>query len=327
MPRKELYLGFDPTFIDINILPHKEENTELINELPPLGAHHVNTSLEFRPGGNGFNVSRTLASLGNRVTYVGASNRLFESLVAELQLPISIMPIVGASVNYTAILNFQKGEVQFNSIKGKLAPNHLNERIVRAYSSSLVKPISNVALNPTSIEWVTSLLLVISSVDHPLIYENIPYIEKLQKLRETTYEGIIFIDPCDISHFNRIHDFVRVLQALKMLEGEKWLSVNEYELRALIDSTKFSPAKLTEKINIPIILHTAQSVKVYGKKALSFDTKKLRNTVTFVGAGDCFNGGFLNAILKGNAVHDAIKFAIQCATHLIETGKYPTFKI
>ncbi|MHA1686953.1 MAG: PfkB family carbohydrate kinase [Candidatus Heimdallarchaeaceae archaeon] len=328
MTKQKLYLGFDPTFIDINILPFTTDYKELINQLPEFGNHHTTTNIEFRPGGNGFNVARTLASLGNNVHYIGPSNALFESLVKQLKLPINIIPIPGATVNYTAILNLRYGELQFNAVKGNLAPEHLNQEIVDAYNKSIIKPISNVALNINSIEWVSSLLLSLISKDDPLVYSSsATYQTKLRKIRETSVDGIIFIDPCDISHFSRIKDFIQILKTLKKLDADIWLSVNEYELKALLKVLNLSPTQLAEKMRFPIILHQASMVKLYGKDSVTLPTMKLAKTTTFVGAGDCFNGGFLHAYMNGNSIVDSLNFAIKCASFLIETGAYPNFVI
>ena len=141
-----IYGGFDLTFIDINIHPLDAKNT-LIDRLPPLGSHHVNTKIEFIPGGNGFNLCRTLASLGRKVTYVGATSIFFERLVSEHEIPLQIESIKDAKVNFTSILNLYDGEVQFNSVKNNLSPSHLTPELVSIYRNSKLKPVSNIALN------------------------------------------------------------------------------------------------------------------------------------------------------------------------------------
>ncbi|MHA2358575.1 MAG: PfkB family carbohydrate kinase, partial [Candidatus Heimdallarchaeaceae archaeon] len=51
---------------------------------------------------------------------------------------------------------------------------------------------------------------------------------------------------------------------------------------------------------------------------------KLEKQTTFVGAGDCFNGAFLHMIFDSVSIRDSLEFAVKCASHLIETGIYPT---
>ena len=83
-----IYGGFDLTFIDIDIQPIDSKTSNLIVDLPEIGSHHRDTRIEFRPGGNGFNLCRTLAHLGRKVTYVGPSSDLFESIVHTSNIPI-----------------------------------------------------------------------------------------------------------------------------------------------------------------------------------------------------------------------------------------------
>ena len=70
----KIYGGFDLSFIDIDVKPLDSKSHQLIEEFPPFGSHHANTEVSFFPGGNGFNLCRTLASLGREVTFVGPSS-------------------------------------------------------------------------------------------------------------------------------------------------------------------------------------------------------------------------------------------------------------
>jgi len=326
MTDNRIYAGFDLSFIDVDIRPFTQKNSsELIEDLPLKGSHHVETDIEFKPGGNGFNLCRTLASLGRHITFVGPTSPLFESLVKEKNIKLELEPIENAEVNITSILNLAEGEVQFNSVKGFLAPEHLNSRVTKLFHSSTLKTISNISLNYKSIEWVSSLLLSIINPEDPILFSStISFDEKISRFNDTSYEGIIFIDPCDLSKFGRMKELMKILKQLKKLEGEKYLSVNEFELNAFTNAFDKSPEKLSEYLCLPIILHTKKSVRFWGKECISLQTNTLSKTVTFVGAGDCFNGGFLDEILKSSSLVDALKAGISSASYLIETGKYPT---
>ena len=155
--KSEIYGGFDLTFIDINVSPFDSERLSLIKDFPPIGSHHTNTDLEFRPGGNGYNLCRTLASLGRKTTYVGPSSSHFEQLVGELQIPLQIYPIKNVNVSFTTILNLEDGEIQLNSIKSNLAPNNLNAGLFDLFNRSPLKSISNISLNSISLDWISSL--------------------------------------------------------------------------------------------------------------------------------------------------------------------------
>ena len=323
--KPKIYGGFDLTFIDINVSPIDSEQSSLIRDFPPVGSHHTNTEIDFRPGGNGFNLCRTLASLGRETTFVGPSSFHFEQLVSDLQVSLEILPIADVDVSYTAILNREEGEIQFNSVKGNLAPVNLTPELLGIYSKSTLKSISNISLNTTSIEWISSLLL--SLIDSQLVEKGkeVPTFPKLLSLfRETSFDGILFIDPCDISHFPRLNDFGLILKQLKKFNGEKYLSVNEFEIQALQNVFNKSPGEISEFLEIPIIFHTADKVKYYGKENYTLSTKTLVQKKTFVGAGDCFNGGFLHSLFNSTSIMDALEFAIDSASHLIETGIYPT---
>ena len=294
-----IYVGFDLTFIDINVTPLDSKSNQLIETFPPFGSHHTNTKVEFIPGGNGFNLCRTLAAFGRDVTYVGPSSLFFKKLLEQNKIEIDIIPIKDVDMNYTIIVNSQKGEIQFNSINSFLATEHLSEELLKKYRESPVKSISNIALNSTSIDWISSLLL--SLIDKQITLEEIKQLsfeEKLNIFTNTSINGILFIDPSDISAFKDIKDFTRILKKLKLLDGEKYLSVNEYELEALLSVFKESPQELANKLEIPIILHTSKIVKFFGKEYFELQTKPLEKKTTFVGAGDCFNGSFLHSLLN-----------------------------
>ncbi|MCE7742110.1 MAG: carbohydrate kinase family protein [Candidatus Heimdallarchaeota archaeon] len=320
-----IYGGFDPAFIDINIQPINEMNGELINELPPLGSHHTKTKISLIPGGNGFNFCRTLATLGRSITFVGPSSQLYENLIKEHNIPLKVKAIENAEVNYTGILNLLNGEIQFNSVKGQLSVENLSADIIECYRKSPLKSISNIALNPTSIEWISSLVLSLWSKDLLQDYQDkFNPLSLLQEQTETTFEGIIFIDPSDITGFNHLKEFQIFLSELRKLKGEKYLSVNENELRCISDLFRKTPQDLSESLELPIIYHSADEVVFYGKKNIKLSTKKLDTKRTFVGAGDCFNGSFIHSIFDNNSIEDSLGFAIESSSYLIETGKYPS---
>jgi len=329
MPRKLIATGFDLTFIDIDVRPLEPTNVDLIEGLPPLGSHYTNTVIKFIPGGNGFNLARTLASLGNNVVYVGAINPQFQSLVKDLNLPLTLKPIPDAKVNYTCVLNFKNGEVQFNSLQGSLMPSNLTEELVDLYWKSDLKPISNMALNKYSIEWVSSLLLALVEPKSELIYSNaIPINEKLVHVEGSSFKGLMFIDPCDITKFQRKKELKMLLGVISSLDGDVFMSVNELEFKALLDLFNTTPTELLNKLPINVIYHSAKEVTLYSQKfTLTLKTKNIFSPVTFVGAGDCFNGGFIDYYLKGCDIECALKAGIDAATTLISTGNYPSKEV
>ena len=318
-----IYGGFDPTFIDINIQPTNKHDGKLISQLPKLGSHHIPTEISLIPGGNGFNFCRTLATLGRDVTFVGPSSPLYEKLIEEHNIPLKVKTIENAEVNYTGILNLRDGEVQFNSIKGRLSVEHLTTDVLNLFAQSPLKSISNVALNPTSIEWISSLILRLWSSDILTELESHQPMNLLQKKNEIEFDGVLFIDPSDISKYDRMAEFYTFLKETRKLKGEKYLSVNEIELKCLIDFSKKTPQELYSYLELPIIFHSSDEVKLYEKEDMMFVTKKLESTKTFVGAGDCFNGSFLHYIFDNRSIEDSLKFAIEASSHLIETGTYP----
>ncbi len=321
---ERIFGGYDLTFVDINILP-LDADDNLIDKFPVLGSHHTKTDIEFMPGGNGFNFCRTLANLGRKVTFVGASSDFFENLISMNNIPLEIEPINHAKINYTSILNLHDGEIQFNSAKNNLSPNHLTEHLVYIYRGSKLKQISNIALNSTSIEWISSLLLCLVDPEHPYVFDSkIDVDAKINLLEDASFEGIMFIDPSDISHYERLGDFVKILKSTVKLSGEKYLSLNEHELLTLKNYLNKSPQEIADFLDIPLIFHTSDVVKFYGKENYELKTKNIVHKKTFVGAGDCFNGSFLHQILNSSSVVDSLEFAIESASYLIETGQYPT---
>ena len=318
-----IYGGFDPSFIDINIQPFDDTGENLIKKLPSVGSHHTSTNIHFIPGGNGFNLCRTLGHLGHTVAFVGPSSQLYEYLVKVNNYPLKIIPIQNADVNFTGVLNLFEGEIQFNSVKGQLSPENLSPEIIEYYNVSPLKSISNIALNPTSIEWICSLVLSLWSSDDvlDLLHKSNP-LQLLNKQPEIDFSGVMFIDPSDISNFSRIKEFQLFLKELKKLHGEKYLSVNEHELKALTHIFHKTPKELFSTIEFPVIFHSASEVIFYGKEVVKFPTKKLETKKTFVGAGDCFNGSFIHSVFENKSIEDSLTFAIEAASFLIETGKY-----
>ncbi|MCK5140699.1 MAG: carbohydrate kinase family protein, partial [Candidatus Heimdallarchaeota archaeon] len=211
------------------------------------------------------------------------------------------------------------------STKYNLSPNHLTEHLVSIYRGSKLKHISNIALNSTSIEWISSLLLCLVDPEHPYVFDSkIDINSKINLFHEINFEGIMFIDPSDINHYGRLADFVKILKITAKLSGEKYLSLNENELLTLKNYLKKSPQEIADFLKIPIIFHTSDSVKFYGKENYELKTKNIVHKKTFVGAGDCFNGSFLHQILNSSSVVDSLEFAIKSASYLIETSQYPT---
>ncbi len=320
-----IYGGFDPTFIDINILPFNEDNSSLIANFPPLGSHHSQTSINLIPGGNGFNLCRTLSNFGRSVTFVGPSSPLYENLVKEQKIALKIKPIKNAEVNFTGIINLQEGEIQFNSVKSYLSTEHLSADIIDCYRKSPLKSVSNIALNPTSIEWNSSLVLSLWTSDVlEYIHKQTDPLSILKDQKTTYFDGILFIDPSDISHFKKLLELQIFLSELKKLEGDKFLSLNERELKCLTGQFQKNPQELYEFLHIPIIFHSADEVIFYGKNQIKLKTKHLTKKTTFVGAGDCFNGAFIHSFFNNNSVEDSLLFAIESASYLIETGNYPS---
>ncbi|MHA1866186.1 MAG: PfkB family carbohydrate kinase [Candidatus Heimdallarchaeaceae archaeon] len=323
-----IHAGFDPSFIDINIRPlESESNNKLLSKLPMFGEHWPNTEITFIPGGNGFNFCRTLSSLGENIIYVGPLDDFFISLVKDQKIDVGLTEIEGAKVNYTAILNTHDGEIQFNNIRGELSPSLLNEKILKLFLKSPIKSISNIAFNPKANEWISSLLLGLrEEYDKILFNDNAKLEEKINLLNGISFEGIIFVDPSDISQYSRIKDFFDILLALNTMEGDKYLSVNEFEMNKLLSLQGISPLKLSKTLNYPIIFHTSKVIKFYynGNELYSLKTQKLSEKKTFVGAGDVFNASFIFKILKNSHIEDALKFAIKSASFLIEKGVYPS---
>lgn len=321
-----LYGGFDNSFIDINIKP-VTNTKELIEELPAFGVHHTNTKIELIPGGNGFNVVRTLSGLGHDIGFVGPSSPLFELLVKKNCSQVKIYPIKDASVNYTAILNMHQGEIQFNSLKDTLKPEVLDKEIISKYAVSMLKPISNISLNAYSIEWFSALLLGVIFPSNSVIYDSkIDFKKKLDMINGYSYEGIIFIDPCDITGFTRLDDFLQFLLKISCLNGERFLSVNEFELKTLLSFTNCNIAEFYTLYKIPIIYHTSKEVLYYADKKITFPAQQLKRKVSFVGAGDCFNGGFISSYLLSFSIEESLQKGIDLASNLIETGMYPPYK-
>ena len=134
----------------------------------------------------------------------------------------------------------------------------------------------------------------------------------------------MFIDPSDISRYERLAELVKILKATAKLSGEKYLSLNEHELLTLKNYLRKSPQEIADFLKIPLIFHTSDYVKFYGKENYELKTKNIVHKKTFVGAGDCFNGSFLHQILNSSSVVDSLEFAVESASYLIETSQYPT---
>ena len=110
-------------------------------------------------------------------------------------------------------------------------------------------------------------------------------------------------------------------EAIKLLiEGAKYLFLNEYELALTIQKTGWSDAEIFNKVAVRVITLGSKGARVeeHGKEPITVGVPKEKLKVDPTGVGDCFRSGFVAGLAWGFNHERCAQIGSMLATFCIE---------
>jgi adenosine kinase len=110
-------------------------------------------------------------------------------------------------------------------------------------------------------------------------------------------------------------------EAIKLLiEGAKYLFLNEYELALTIQKTGWSDAEIFSKVAVRIITLGSKGARVeeHGKEPITIGVPKEKFKIDPTGVGDCFRSGFVAGLAWGFNHERCAQIGSMLATFCIE---------
>ncbi|MCY3411658.1 MAG: hypothetical protein INQ03_08515 [Candidatus Heimdallarchaeota archaeon] len=296
-----LAVGFDPSFID-EIVRLEDNNGNLIPSFPKPGHHHRNTVIHRIAGGNGVNVAFTLQQLGYNIEVVVPAND--EYLILLAQRGLTSVYQLGTQINQTIAVTWAEGEVQMNSINGKLGKEHWSEVVHEKWQANPLNISINWGLNPSSMEWISLQWIASCNVK----YEDILWSDPVTQALEVHHCKIPLIIEPGLFSQHPDSDQLQLLLKHMMGSGNCILLGNEEERSQYISISENK------------IIHTASSVEISKKGTKNVKIPKLeQEPVTFVGAGDAFLSGIVHGILLNiRDLEKLVNFGISTAQKYIQ---------
>jgi adenosine kinase len=111
-------------------------------------------------------------------------------------------------------------------------------------------------------------------------------------------------------------------EAIKLLiEGAKYLFLNEYELALTMQKTGWSDAEIFSKVEVRVITLGSAGARVeeHGKDAITVGVPQERSKIDPTGVGDCFRAGFIAGLAWGLGHERCAQIGSMLATFCIET--------
>jgi sugar/nucleoside kinase (ribokinase family) len=302
-----LNIGFDPAFID-TLVRVQTNNGVLEKHLPPPGYHHRSSNITRIAGGNGTNIASILIKLNVQCTLVVPTDPYFEILLK--QRGIKNIVSIKADVNETVGVSWKPGEIQFNSIRGRLGRKHWTEVIHNLWSKSKIQLYLNWGLNPDAKEWVACQWLASCGWNFQELSaeKNI----ESQAIEATTINKPIILEP---------GSFESQPQKQFLLDILKKIGTTSFDEIYPILSCNEEESKEYQKMNFPTkIIHTSTEVVEKRNDHPEYHTVEPleHDPITYVGAGDSFLAGLIEGVLNYSSLD--IEHAITVAQQFL-TGK------
>jgi adenosine kinase len=111
-------------------------------------------------------------------------------------------------------------------------------------------------------------------------------------------------------------------EAIKLLiEGAKYLFLNEYELALTMQKTGWSDAEIFSKVEVRVITLGSAGARVeeHGKEPITVGVPQERSKIDPTGVGDCFRAGFVAGLAWGFGHERCAQIGSMLATFCIET--------
>ena len=110
-------------------------------------------------------------------------------------------------------------------------------------------------------------------------------------------------------------------EAIKLLiEGAKYLFLNEYELALTIQKTGWSDAEIFSKVAVRVITLGSKGARVeeHGRETITVGVPKEKFKIDPTGVGDCFRAGFIAGLAWGLNHERCAQIGSMLATFCIE---------
>ena len=111
-------------------------------------------------------------------------------------------------------------------------------------------------------------------------------------------------------------------EAIKLLiEGAKYLFLNEYELALTMQKTGWSDAEIFSKVEVRVITLGSAGARVeeHDKEPITVGVPQERSKIDPTGVGDCFRAGFVAGLAWGFGHERCAQIGSMLATFCIET--------
>ena len=106
-----------------------------------------------------------------------------------------------------------------------------------------------------------------------------------------------------------------------LIQGAKYLFLNEYELALAMQKTGWSDAEIFEQVEVRVITLGSQGVKIeeHGKPTITVGVAQEKAKVDPTGVGDAFRSGFVAGLSWGLGHERSAQIGSMLATYCIET--------
>lgn len=271
---------------------------------PKSGETVLGEKFSIIPGGKGANQAVASSKLGVKTYMIGC---------------------VGEDSNAEfSINNFQNTNIDINSIERvKSASTGVANIVVAENDNSIIViPGANYEITTKTVDKYIDVIL---GADIVLVQLEIPInvVEHTINICKNNNVKII-LNPAPATKLNK-----------EMIENSTYITPNEHELRIIFGENEDRDVDeiLSQYPNKLIVTLGSEGVKYHNGKeivnipAYKVDTKDIVDTT---GAGDTFNGALASALIRGDSLEQAIKFANKAAalsiTKLGAQTAMPTLK-
>lgn len=322
------FVGFDG-FVDEIVNAVDQRNGEKFSTFPHIGrfadriasfagkSGNIELVVDRRKiGGNAPILAQALVEGGHQVIMAAPiDDPVFESLIKRCQKIYSL----GAPGQSTAI-EFSDGKVIFGKMESLIA---LTAQETIELIPNLINDLEESTLF-ASVNW--TMLPMMNTLWQLLIQEVLPQLSHKKR-----YFFVDLADPAKRSDSDLVDGFRLIKEMSQFYEVHVGLNLREAERAALafnIITRQMEPVELAKTLKKAIgIDHLVIHSPLFACDDRHIvNTPFVENPKLTTGAGDNFNGGYLNALLFGISGHEALQFGVATASYYVRFGKSPSLE-